>query len=667
MNSQCDGIIARLPGLSALWAESKGDPRICVAVLDGPVDLSHQAFAGAQLSCTKTLIACAAGKGPAVDHGTYVASILFGQHGSSVCGIAPDCRGIVFPVFSSTEQGSVIASSQLDLARAINQALNHGAQVINISGGEPAITGEADDYLSRAAKLCADNRVLLVAAAGNEGCNCLHIPAALPSVLAVGAMNAQGSPLESSNWGTQYRQQGILAPGEDIPGAATGGDVRLRSGTSTAAPVVSGIVALLLSIQLDQGKTPDPIQVKEALLQSALPCPSSGEIDCQRFLGGRLNIQGALELLQLKTGFRSSTAVPVSRATAAAIRPSSIPEQFNHSKQGGLALVSEETAATLEPGLGSADVMPSASNVMSSSAALSSNSGVTPSCSGPGKPACGCAEGGEKCGCKNGGTNQLVYALGEIGFDYCTEARRDSLIQAGLDNPNDPAALIAHLAANPVQATAVTWILNQDVTPIYAIQPMGAFAANGYELLRNFLNSQVKEGVERVSVPGVIGGQTVLSHGQTVPVIIPELRGMYSWTTAKLVQAIAGSRPRAADDAKKFDEKARDVSNFLERIYYEIRNLGITPQERAMNFAATNAFQIESVFRSAILGGLKLDSITVEHSPICRPGSDCWDVKLTFFNPVRRLEQARTVYRFTVDVSDVVPVTVGKVRNWEVY
>ncbi len=64
---------------------------------------------------------------------------------------------------------------------------------------------------------------------------------------------------------------------------------------------------------------------------------------------------------------------------------------------------------------------------------------------------------------------------------------------------------------------------------------------------------------------------------------------------------------------------------------------------------------------------LELDGIDVEVSPICRPGSECWDVKLTFFDPARRLERARRVYRFTVDVSDVVPVTVGTVRAWSVY
>jgi hypothetical protein len=86
-----------------------------------------------------------------------------------------------------------------------------------------------------------------------------------------------------------------------------------------------------------------------------------------------------------------------------------------------------------------------------------------------------------------------------------------------------------------------------------------------------------------------------------------------------------------------------------------------------MNYAATNAFQLGFVYADAIKAELKLDNIGVERSPICRPGSDCWDVKLMFFNPVKRLEQARRAYRFTVDVSDVVPVTVGNVRHWDVY
>jgi hypothetical protein len=90
----------------------------------------------------------------------------------------------------------------------------------------------------------------------------------------------------------------------------------------------------------------------------------------------------------------------------------------------------------------------------------------------------------------------------------------------------------------------------------------------------------------------------------------------------------------------------------------------MTPQERAINFAATNAFNVEKVIEAAIREEMDLDIIEVERSPLCRPDSDCWDVKLTFFNPGKVFEQAKKVYRFTVDVSDVVPVTVGRVRSW---
>ena len=82
-----------------------------------------------------------------------------------------------------------------------------------------------------------------------------------------------------------------------------------------------------------------------------------------------------------------------------------------------------------------------------------------------------------------------------------------------------------------------------------------------------------------------------------------------------------------------------------------------------MNFSATNAAQVRDVFTNAIKRGLVLDNISMEKSMVCRPGSDCWDLKVVFFNPSRTSEQAKHVYRFTIDVSDVLPVTVGKTRR----
>ena len=280
-------------GLSSLWAESIGDPGICIAVLDGPVDVSHPCFNGAKLTSLPTLAAGAVAQGLASQHGTHVASVIFGQHGSPVRGIAPGCRGLIIPVFENGPDGSLVSCSQIDLARAITQAVEQGAHVINISGGERAASADPHPLLANAIRLCADNAVLIVAAAGNDGCPCLQVPAAVASTLAVGAMDAQGLPLDSSNWGEAYQTQGILAPGEQILGAVPGSGVTAKSGTSFATPVVSGLVGLLLSIQLQRDESPDPYAVRAAILESAFPCVPHEAVDCRRYLVGSLNIHGA--------------------------------------------------------------------------------------------------------------------------------------------------------------------------------------------------------------------------------------------------------------------------------------------------------------------------------------------------------------------------------------
>ena len=140
-----------LPGLAALQGETLGDPAIRVAVLDGPVALDHQCFEGANLTRFDTLVADAAGSGPMSAHGTHIASIIFGQPGSTVHGIAPRCQGLVLPVF---QDGQMARLSQLDLARAIEQAVQEGAHVINVSGGEraPALPPRGDPSWARRAR-----------------------------------------------------------------------------------------------------------------------------------------------------------------------------------------------------------------------------------------------------------------------------------------------------------------------------------------------------------------------------------------------------------------------------------------------------------------------------------------------------------------------------------
>jgi cyanobactin maturation PatA/PatG family protease len=237
--------------------------------------------------------------------------------------------------------------------------------------------------------------------------------------------------------------------------------------------------------------------------------------------------------------------------------------------------------------------------------------------------------------------------------------------------------------ASPWDAAELIWTLNIELTPIYAIRPAGGFTAEVYQRLVEFLDGQTRNPedeffIERVSVPGYLSGETVcLFSGQVVPVLVPSLRGLFGWNVNQLIEAVE-SRVRARykkltpEEIKKralpsLDDATDNVQgslrNFLNRIYFDLRNLGQTPAERALNFSATNAFQAAEVFADPASQGMQLDCITVERSPFCRKDSDCWDVKLKFFDPEND-RRARLVSRFTVDVSDVFPVLVGPVRTW---
>lgn len=645
-----------ISGLRELWGETLGDSRICIALLDGGVDLSHKSLAGADLTRIETLVSCGAGDGPAAKHGTHIASVIFGSHDGPIKGIAPLCRGLIIPVFKEGDTGSIAPCSQVDLARAIDQAVQAGAHIINISGGELTPSGTAYPLLADAVKDCAKGGVLIIAAAGNEGCDCLHIPGALPSVLAVGAMNAQGEPTDFSNWGKQYQSQGVLAPGENIQGASPGGGVVVSSGTSYATPIVSGVAALLLSLQLKLGRKPDLDEVRGAILNSATGCDEQAVPNCQRLLAGRLNIKGAMS--KITGGMNAMAESNITTTTSLVGNDSNstmkIPIRQPPPAQVRVATYESETVNAMGE-----QVPEGTANIQGKEAEMAQGS-VSPS-------------NIKAAACECGGTAppQLVFVLGQLSYDFGTEARRDSITQHMKHpaNPHDPAQLLAYLKENPWEAAAILWTLNLDATPIYAIQAQGGFAGEIYQRLCEFLSDQAKGEVERVSIPGYIGGRARLLTGQVVPIIWPVLRGTYSWNTKALVQAIYGTLPQERASQKERDEygaKAQAVTNFLRRVYEELRNLGVTPQHRAINYMATNAYQVTEVFTEAMKEEMELDTIEVERSPICRPESDCWDVKLTCFSPKKMYERARKVYRCCVDVSDVVPVMVGQVRSWYV-
>lgn len=636
-------------GLSELQNRTQGSPEITIAVLDGPVDRTHPCFQGANLTTLPTLVPDAARKdGSMSGHGTHVTSIIFGQPDSDIPGIAPQCRGLIIPVFADDR----CSATQLDLARGIEQAANAGAQIINLSGGQLSDFGEAEGWLENAVRLCQERNILLIAAAGNDGCECLHVPAALPAVLAVGAMDARGQPLDFSNWGSKYQTQGILAPGEQILGAKPGGGTERLNGTSFAAPIVSGVAALLLSLQRSQGETPDPARVRQILLQSALPCDAALPADAQRCLAGRINIAGALTLLNGGNMSEAQEAV-----TPAGVEPSG-----GCGCGGGLS-VPDATPAQEEPQAAATPSNTVQSFTPTQSTPMTSSNAVTPS-QAPSELA----------------SSQLVYALGTLGYDFGSEARRDTFkqlmppfeISEGVSvpaNPYDARQMVDYLASDISEARSLIWTLNIELTPVYAIEPKGPFAREAYLALQELLAGQIQpehddDYIERVSIPGILTGRTVkLFSGQVVPVIEPQsTRGLYGWKVNSLVNA-AFETVQAAEGEADRDAMSRTLGSFLNRVYYDLRNLGTTSQDRALNFSVTNAFQAASTFSQAVAQGMELDSITVEKSPFCRMDSDCWDVKLKFFDP-ENSRRAKKIFRFTIDVSDLIPVTLGEVKSW---
>jgi cyanobactin maturation PatA/PatG family protease len=640
-----------IPGLQALHKLTQGSPEITVAILDGVVDTQHPCFQGAKLTRLPTLVLHGATSGQMSTHGTHIASLIFGQPNTEIEGIAPQCHGLLVPVFSDDRR----RLSQLDLARAIEQAAENGAHIISISGGALTDMGEAEDWLERAIEMCSQRNILVVAAAGNDGCECLHVPAALPAVLAVGAVDARGHPLDFSNWGETYQNQGILAPGENILGAKPGGGTIQMSGTSFAAPIVAGVAALLLSLQVQRGETPNPHAVREAILKSALPCQYADSENEPKCLAGLLNISGAIKHLTGET--MSETIETQATVEASGCGCGGTPETTEVQRQN-----LELSAATSAPAI--PVVAAQIPNPVTTSQGVSmpetTTKSVTPSQAA--EPAGG-----------------IVYAIGTLGYDFGTEARRDTFKQlmptaviGGIEvpsNPYDARQMVDYLADNLSEAKSLIWTLNLELTPIYAIEPLGSFSREVYSALQELLSGQVQaedspEYIQRVSIPGRITGRTVrLFSGQVVPVIEPDSpRGIYGWHVNTLVSAAIEAVGAEQTEAQE-SQMRRTLSSFLNRIYYDLRNLGQTSQDRALNFAATNAFQAAQTFSEAVGAGMELDSINVSKSPFCRLDSDCWDVQLKFFDP-ENSRRARKVFRFTIDVSDLIPVTLGEVRSW---
>lgn len=259
--------LVRLP---PLMAETTGLADITVGVIDGPVDLTHPDLAQARVNVLPTGASapggCRVPTSFACQHGTFVTGLLAASPESEVPGICPGCPVLVRQVFCEAGPGQICpVVTPRDLAAAVVDIVSAGARIVNLSLGVSAAALARDSGVDDAFEFAFRRGVLVVAAAGNHA---LIGPAPLlahPWLIQVAACDLAARPLRTSNLGIGIGRSGLLAPGAHIDGLAPGGRQRL-SGTSVAAPFVTGTAALLWSLH----PAMTAAQIRAALLRPGL-------------------------------------------------------------------------------------------------------------------------------------------------------------------------------------------------------------------------------------------------------------------------------------------------------------------------------------------------------------------------------------------------------------
>ncbi len=532
-----------LPGIDHLWEYTKGDQDIHIAILDGPVNLDHESLKNANIISldppeTRKIRSA---------HGTFVSSLIFGQHPGAIKGIAPNCSGLVKSIYYEEQNGQLRSSSQTDIEQGIRMALEKGADIINISGGQGLADGsEIINTLANALQICEERGVLVVAATGNEGVNQIHIPASYPTVLAVGSINEEGDPSTFSNWAKTTTDTGLVTIGENLKGATPeqNSNLAVANGTSFSTALVSGVAGLLASLQKRSGKPKNLLEVRKTLLRSVTPCAEEEDINCERIMNGRLNIKQALSEFLDKHEVKPSSSFatpPDGQQETSNCTCSSSTDSKNLLTTNNLTMENEanvQPSAAIEPQTqsGGEQVSPSASQDVTPSSVetggavtpaatptINTNSSIQPSEKSIADP--GVASVATFNPALNPGiypdfeNSQLVNAIGQPSYDFVTQNNLDlftahmkewysdlpKVLKDNLtDSPHDHLSMAAfllyrdeHHQPNALMASQLIWLLNMNSTPVYAISPsLAEFRGNIYYTMELFLADNVGLNVE---------------------------------------------------------------------------------------------------------------------------------------------------------------------------
>ncbi|GAA3302726.1 hypothetical protein GCM10020218_098870 [Dactylosporangium vinaceum] len=223
------------------WDRSTGSADQIIAVVDTGVDGQHPDLAGRVLAgynaITRTAIAAGANSDD-YGHGSMVAGIAAADTNNGIGVAGVDWNARILPVKVLDQDGN---GYDADIAAGIVWAADHGAKVINLSLGGPGDTPILHDAVTYA----TGKGSLLVVAAGNSADSEPQYPAAYPEVLAVAATDANGKLTDFSTYGDWVD---VAAPGFGIVSTSVpqnGYEYFIGDGTSFAAPIVSGVAALM--------------------------------------------------------------------------------------------------------------------------------------------------------------------------------------------------------------------------------------------------------------------------------------------------------------------------------------------------------------------------------------------------------------------------------------
>lgn len=671
-----------LPGLVELRARTQGDPRILVAVIDGTPRVDHPAFEGADVELVRGYwLDHREGEGEewSISHATHISSVIFGQPGSAVPGLAPRARGL----FIATGLDEDTAESEISVARAIEFALSRGAQIIHCAYCHPSQTGKAQHWMTEAVRKAAAAGAVVVAPAGNNYGENWCVPSTMPEVLAVGALADDGAPMHFTNFGELYEGHAIMGPGENVLGAAPNGDVRGEKGTSVAAPVLTGIIAALSSALVQSGRAIAPQRVRDVLIATARPCTGSGASRC---IGGTVAVDRAIAVLldgmsieQARQAFPDGEPAPDAPAALPVPPKVSVHPLPPHSHARHRTKEAEQPREAYKRDVrGHAGVVPAdAAN-------------VEPSIRYPAQ----------------------FFGIGQVNFEFPDELTRDSFanemrVRIGDGDVDDPVQVIAYLDDHPAEARRLLWTFSINDERRFFVTGTGAFAAEVYDMLAALVLGRVRGDITVASLPGWTRDNIRTTMDGTVlrELRVTSLRGVYGWRTTQVAQqsleavhrdALAGGvgtrndqgqAPDAAIVAGDGTENAvlgikestvvswprllepatpaivAAVVDFLNLVYFRAEQEPEVTRDRALNFSVTNGYQVAAAFVDAMHDGLQFTGYRTEYSPFARVGGMCWDIVLQFNDP-KRSARAPREYRMTVDIADVMPVTVGRLRRW---